>query len=96
MFLFKNPGNKIKIFSLILFLLMFLGSIVGAFLLSKLFPSNEKLMLVVFILSGIILSYVISVFLYAIGELIQSNTDIKNGVEYLCRMREYEETKNER
>jgi uncharacterized membrane protein len=88
---FKNPGNIIKLFAYLLFLILFIASIIAAFMLTDLFFKSNTWVMIGFIGAGIILAYVSSLFLYAFGELVQNSTDIKQGVNYLCMTTEHKE-----
>ena len=74
--LFKDVGSKIKIFSLVFFAIEFIGSIVGAVLLSNFLKTGVILLILV---GAIVVSYLTALLLYGFGQLIEnSDTIAKN------------------
>ncbi len=69
--MFKNPGGTIKVFAIIFFILMALGSFIGGIVL---WSDYENGVFALLTLGGPLFSYLICLFLYGFGELIENTT----------------------
>ncbi len=67
--MFKNPGGTIKVFAIIFFILMALGSFIGGIVL---WSDYENGVFALLTLGGPLFSYLICLFLYGFGELIEN------------------------
>ena len=79
---FSNPGNKLKMIAIVMFLIVFIAGCVGFYFLSLETVYNGRwyveevnaFILIVGIITSAIVSYVTSIGLYAFGELVECST----------------------
>lgn len=76
--MFKNPGRRIKRITAIVFTIISIAYIVGAFFISWCVKDFEYSLLVfcVAILAGPFLAYLQALLLYAFGELVENSTKL--------------------
>ena len=75
--MFDRPGEKLKLIALIDFILMLLGTIILAFTYGRTIQRYETVFhfgkFLIILVSGSAASYISALFLYGIGEMIDSN-----------------------
>lgn len=76
--MFENPGRRIKRIATIVFTIISIACIVGAFFISLCFKDSEYSLLVfcVAMLAGPFLAYLQALLLYAFGELVENSTKL--------------------
>lgn len=73
--LFTNPGDKIKRYAKILFIVESIAAIIGAIVASDEF--EEFFPFIMVLVGGIAVAYVTSLFMAAFGDLVQSSIENK-------------------
>lgn len=76
--MFENPGRRIKRIATIVFIIISIACIVGAFFISMCVKDSEYSLLVfcVAMLAGPFLAYLQALLLYAFGELVENSTKL--------------------
>lgn len=85
--MFENPGGRIKRIATIVFTIISIACIVGAFFISLCVKDSEYSLLVfcVAMLAGPFLAYLQALLLYAFGELVENSTKLaEKNVESSC------------
>ena len=78
--MFKNPGGKLKALAKVFFWLQILLFTVGGIYIMSLGDFEEALFFLLGILAigvGVLIAWLSTIMLYAFGELVESNTQIK-------------------
>lgn len=73
--LFENPGEKIKNYAKIMFIIECIAAIISAFVASDELEEFGPFIMV--LLGGFVVAYITSLFMAAFGELVQSNIENK-------------------
>ena len=73
--LFTNPGEKIKKYAKVLFIIECVASIIAGIIASDEFEYFLPFLLT--IVGGVVVAYISSLFMAAFGDLVQSNIDNK-------------------
>ena len=71
--MFRNPGKKIKTLSIILFYINCVVSLIGSFALSNSLFGFDFFSFLFALAGGLLVSFVLSLFLYGFGELIENS-----------------------
>ena len=77
--MFKDVGLKIRMFSIVLFAIEFIGSIVAAVLL---WDSIETGFALLILIGGVFVSYLSALILYGYGQLIENSDTIAKNTDF--------------